>query len=82
MTTITIRSNDPERPTVQYTAPTYSVLSALEDALHVLWELLPSRRSWVSDLGRTDCASFDYMCEEAALVHWVGPYEFEVEHFW
>ena len=82
MTTITIRSNDPERPTVQYTAPTYSVLSALEDALYVLWELVPAHRDWMIVLGQLNFVPFDYACEEAALVHWVGPYEFEVEHFW
>ena len=76
MITITI-INDSDRytPVSHYTGfeGQDDVLSVLEDALYVLWELTPAYMpGWKRELASTGVTAFDYHGTDPAIVEWIA----------
>jgi len=84
---LTIRSNDPDLHQTVWWFQTDDAhtdreceMSALEEALYVLWELEPVGRApeWMRELSKTGSTLFRYCQEEAYIVRWVEDLTYEV----
>jgi len=78
---LTICSNDPDLHTAIWWIedPAQPILSALEDALYVLWEMTPTSRDWKRDLSRVGVCGFDYHGEDPGIVQWIGDMTFRID---
>lgn len=79
MTNLIITSNDRDYPRICYpfVEDEVCIFDALEEAVYVWWETVPSHRDWVSEL-QHGVALFDYHGVEYAIVSRTGEYEFNI----
>lgn len=74
---ITIKTNLPEERTWLVPVNTVDYLDSLEEALYVLWELVPVGRLWKAELVQTGATMFQYV-EDTVLVRWTEDMSYEV----
>lgn len=79
---IKIYSNDPDLSVCKYyVSENTNELSALEEALYVLWELTPTERGWKTELRDKHGTWFDYHSVSSSLVINTTEHEYIIMHF-